>query len=539
MARGDRPAGAIEWNDRLNPILVRETRRSLRSKLFLIVFVLTLILALFVGATTLMNTASIQRLTDARLGGGSFDMGTVQFGRPFFEAVWICMLIAICGFVPFSSFFTMSAERDENTFELLSLATLRPHQIVIGKLWSLMIQAGLFYSAFLPFLVVGYLLGGLDIRAVLSAVALSALAMPTLCAVGIMLSSIPGPKAARSVLMIAFVGMIFGTCALLFALVEDSMRGRGPLTRSGALETWAILIAIFANVFLYAVAYGGALLTHEEENRSTVPRILSLVSVTGWVVFAMVVLSDAPRSRDAWQFGFTVLYFLSWPWALYVTEPERLGRRSRHRIPGNRVAALLSIPLLPGGGRGYLSLLLMTAAVLGVFTVGGLWIGDVGDSGVTWTEFRERLSALVACTAYAWVYFGLTSAFTTKLVKRFAGRVLALLLIPLTVSVSFFLPVLEGLASGSTHDLFEHAGNPLYLPLTFLNDWMDFPDRWFWLGLMIFLGVLVALLNGPRMLRGVSEVLEASAAQRQRERIARDPVEPTSQEGFRHAASGS
>ena len=529
---------AIEWNDRLNPILVRETRRSLRSRLFVIVFVLTLIVALFVGATTLMNTISIQeRLTHHS--GGTFEVGTVQFGRSFFTATWVCMLIAICGFVPFSSFFTMSAERDEGTFELLSLATLRPRQIVTGKLQSLMIQAGLFYSAFLPFLVVGYLLGGLDIRAMLSAVALSLIATPTLCAVGIMLSSVPGPKAARSVLMIVFAGMIFGTCTLLFALVEDSMRGRGPLTGSNAFETWSVVIAIFANVFLYAVAFGSALLTHDEENRSTLPRILSLVSVTGWVVFSLYVLSQAPRSGDAWRFGIVVLYFVSWPWALYVTEPERLGRRSIHRVPKNPVAALLITPLLPGGGRGFLSFMIVTLAVVVAFVVGGYWIGDVGTSGISPGEYRERIASLVSCTAYAWVFFGLTSAFTTKLVNRLAGRVLALLMIPLSVSVSFFLPVLEGLASGTSNDLFEHVGNPIYMPVAFLDDWRGFSDKWFWLGFMIFLAVLVAIVNGPRMIRGVSEVLGASAANRERERERANPAEPAPQDGFRHAAPES
>ncbi len=65
--------------------------------------------------------------------------------------------------VPFSAFRSLTVEREDKTYELLAVTTLRPRQIVTGKLVSALVQVALYVSGVLPCFGFTALLQGIDL----------------------------------------------------------------------------------------------------------------------------------------------------------------------------------------------------------------------------------------------------------------------------------------------------------------------------------------------------------------------------------------
>ena len=144
---------AAKWMERAsdfaNAILIKETRQSLKSRQFVVVFMLLL---------TASWAASMFGLV---MQGDAIEYGSA--GREFFLVFFMVLSAAVLLVVPFGAYRSLLAERDQNTFELLSITALTPRQIVWGKLLSAMVQTFMFYSAITPFIAFASLLQGFDI----------------------------------------------------------------------------------------------------------------------------------------------------------------------------------------------------------------------------------------------------------------------------------------------------------------------------------------------------------------------------------------
>ncbi|MBI3462847.1 MAG: ABC transporter permease, partial [Planctomycetes bacterium] len=112
--------------DRINPILVKETRQALKSRQFLVTFLLLLVASLLVsfGGVAIVGP----------------DLGYRSAGVGFFIAYYAVLAFAVFVVVPFGAYRSLASEQEERTFELLSITTLRPRQIVAGKLLSAVVQ---------------------------------------------------------------------------------------------------------------------------------------------------------------------------------------------------------------------------------------------------------------------------------------------------------------------------------------------------------------------------------------------------------------
>jgi ABC-type Na+ efflux pump permease subunit len=134
--------------DRANPILVKETRQALKSRQFVSTFLLLLL------ASWVASVVGIVWF------GNALEFG--QAGRTFFGVFYSVLSVAILVIVPFGAFRSLLGERDENTWELLSITALTPRQIVWGKLLSALVQVFIYYSAITPFIAFTSLLQGFD-----------------------------------------------------------------------------------------------------------------------------------------------------------------------------------------------------------------------------------------------------------------------------------------------------------------------------------------------------------------------------------------
>ena len=135
-------------SDWFNPILVKETRQALRSWQFALTFILLLVACWVV---TFGGIAVIGPSIYYAAGGG-------ELLRAYFLILSLPLLVV----VPFAAFRSLAAEREDNTYDLVSITTLRPRQIISGKLASSVVQMIMFFSAITPCLAFTYLLRGVD-----------------------------------------------------------------------------------------------------------------------------------------------------------------------------------------------------------------------------------------------------------------------------------------------------------------------------------------------------------------------------------------
>ena len=107
-----------QWSsDRLNPILVKETRQALKSRQFLITFSLLLACA---WVWTILGVAWI----------GPEIYYSAQ-GQEMFAGYYLILAFPLLVIVPFGAFRSLAGEQEERTYELLSVTTLGPRPLLV------------------------------------------------------------------------------------------------------------------------------------------------------------------------------------------------------------------------------------------------------------------------------------------------------------------------------------------------------------------------------------------------------------------------
>lgn len=485
------------WNDRLNPILVKEVRQALRGRYFKVSFWATLTVATLVGLG-MMVALGMEELSGIDGGGG----------MAFFLSIFTPLVCAVQVLVPFSAFLSMGGEWDENTYDLLVLSNLKPRQIVLGKILSAGVQSLLFYSAFGPFLVFAFLLRGIDLGALLVVLVFSMAGSLLLSCLAVAMSSFSRARFARVVLMgllaVALVwggfGMVAGAAQLI--LFPGTLHDPEFLEIVGAWLT----ITLAVTAFFFAAAC--ARLAHPEENRSTGLRVIALVIVAcglGWMTWYLGTSPKVEPILVAVCLAHTVLAVTA---LFFVTEPERLGRRVAAGVPRSQLLLALQSPFLPGGARGLL-FYLVGSVLVALWAYGyPLAFGKLGfDVG--------ELALPLVLTGYGLVFLGLPSApfgwHTGSILVRTIARIVILVFfvasILLPALIGFFLHIDDWTE-------FEHPGNVF---LVVDDIWRD---RWRIAGVvptLVVMSIVTLVLNAPRLVKAFGETDRARKARLARE----------------------
>ncbi len=185
-ARSDFPT----W---LPPMLVKELRQGLRTRGFV---------GAFVVFQLLMALMMIGTVTSASLGNEAARAATASTVNSFF---WTLLTVQLLLVTPARALGALQSEIDARTLDLLLLTRLTAWRVVVGKWASLVAQSALLLVAMLPYGIVRYFGGSVD----LVGDALTCLALLGGCAVitAIMLWASGLPKAVR---IIVPVIAIFG-----------------------------------------------------------------------------------------------------------------------------------------------------------------------------------------------------------------------------------------------------------------------------------------------------------------------------------------
>jgi hypothetical protein len=350
-------------DDWVNPIVVRELRQAVKSRLvtgalLLFVSLQVIILGIFLVARELSDTPGA---IDFRAGARMFlVLQGILLGT--------CMVL-----VPGVAGARLGAERSDTNVDLMFISSLTPRAIVWGKFLSAVILALLIFSACAPFMTFTYLLRGIDIPTILLVLGLDFLVVVGGTQLAIFLACVPVNRALKALLGIGgFVGLIqayVGTVAGTVAMVEaglnvflDSWEFWGP-----ALAITAGYLGLVGLVFVWSVA----VVSPPSANRALPVRlyVLGLWLATAAIAAAWAKEIDHCGPVFVWALLAVLLFCLQF--AISINERESWGPRVARTVPRNALLRAGAFLLYSGSAGG----VLFSAAGAGLSLLGGYaWV---------------------------------------------------------------------------------------------------------------------------------------------------------------------
>jgi hypothetical protein len=361
----------IALTERANPILVKETRQALKSRQFVVTFLVVLIgcwIVSFVGV--------------AIIGPQIYYAAS---GPSMLVAYFSILSFPLALIVPYTAFRSLAAEQEENTYDLLSITTLSSRQIVTGKLASATVQMLVYLSAVSPCIAFTFLLRGVDAVTAAVLIGLAVLGSLGLSMVSLLIGAVARVRQTQVVISVALVlglALAFGVAIVagVGVVQEGSTTLRDPIFWLIAFGVLTVYVTTFG--LLHSAA--AAQIAFVSENRSTPLRrwmMAQQACFCGWIggaAYAIGNQSDFLAGLMAVGGGCAAVYWYVMG-AMMTGEWPHLSRRVQRSLPQSTMGRALLSLFNPGPGAGYLfavaNLTTLALAALAVLGAGSLWFG--------------------------------------------------------------------------------------------------------------------------------------------------------------------
>ena len=259
-------------SDWLSPILVKELRQGMRARVFEGSFILLQVLMVI---TMLGLIVAAQ----GRASGGAGATSAI---------FWTMVAIPVLFVMPLRGSGALRGEIDAKTLELMFLTRLSAWRIVFGKWAALFAQSCLLVCAVLPYVVMRYFVGGIEVTAELQGLFAMLVTSGLLLAMTVALSSFQS-KLLRAVSFALPIGVVwFGM--VWFSSVFVSIGGVSSATG------WAKGLAFYALfaliVVLYCLELGASRIGPAAENHETRKRLLGIAVVLLGPILVMCGVDD-------------------------------------------------------------------------------------------------------------------------------------------------------------------------------------------------------------------------------------------------------
>lgn len=248
-----------DFPDRLSPMLVKELRQGLRTRSFVAVF-----LALQIILGIILLSASAASTSDSA-------------GSSISNIIFTFFSIAVLVIQPMRGISALSSEVKGNTIDMMVLTRLSAWRIVTGKWTAIVSQSALLLTTIVPYLILRYFFGGMNLFGEIMLLAMIFITSATLTAITVGLSA-SGSVILRSVL--PMIALPIAAYSMLMMMAFGG--GSGDLIELVSLGTKDS--RIFVPIYLTACTYGGffmlsigtSLIAPHAENHSTKRRLVSL-----------------------------------------------------------------------------------------------------------------------------------------------------------------------------------------------------------------------------------------------------------------------
>lgn len=208
-ATDDRPESLFDaLSDRYGAMTTKEMRQGLRRGVFVVPFILIQFLAVL---------AMAYEFSQSELETYSPYIGVMNPSLFFISGPFWMVVFVICALVmPMGGMTVMAQEMDDENYELLLMTSLSRWMVVRGKFWALWGLCLLTLASLLPYMLMRYFIGGVDVwrslLMVLSVVFCSAM----MCAAAIGSSSYRALKSQLLVFLLFVLSIIASGYAALF-----------------------------------------------------------------------------------------------------------------------------------------------------------------------------------------------------------------------------------------------------------------------------------------------------------------------------------
>lgn len=332
-------------------MLVKELRQGLRTRSFIGVF-----LALQIILGVILLSASAAATSD-------------HAGSTISNIIFIFFSIAVLVVQPMRGITSLSSEIKGNTIDMMVLTRLSAWRIVTGKWSAIVSQSALILITIIPYLILRYFFGGMNLLGEIVLLALIFITSAALTAITVGLSA-SGSVILRSV--IPMFALPVGSYILLMMMMFGFNRGGNSFADFCALDTTESRIGVsvyIASCFYFGfffLAAGTSLIAPYAENHSTLRRLIALGVTSVTVALCSVYATDP----DVLPFFLAMV--LAPIFALSLTEfgtlvPPTYLKFSRFGILGK----LGGFFLFPGWSSGvFFCTLLTLVAAVPFFTVG-------------------------------------------------------------------------------------------------------------------------------------------------------------------------
>ncbi len=352
---------------------------------------------------------------------------------------------------PYSAFYSLSTERQDRSYELLSITALGARQILSGKMCAIVLQMMVYLSAIFPCLAFTYLLRGLDIFTIVLVVTYTCLLSLALSATGLMLGAI-APLRQRHigvsvVLALILFGAFFVENVIIYQLIYFG--GLAVVSTQFWIAQW-VVASIFVNYFAIVFLAARSQLLTISENRSTALRwslVAAQLTFVVWMVF-LTVASGEPEILMGLIF-FSALFWYAC--GVYLTgEAGMLSPRVKRDLPRSILGRAYLTWFMPGPGTGYMFVLANMLAVSLLTLLPYHAIGEAMRNTATaragagmspnmafygplqkWLSTSEFLEAAAVAMCYLAIYLGI-GALIIRWLRKYVEVKLAL---PLVVNV--------------------------------------------------------------------------------------------------------
>jgi hypothetical protein len=272
-----------DWH---SPMLVKELRQGMRSRVFVSAFYFTQILMILSVAFNLAATSS-----------EDMPSGLTEFLNGLF---WFLIALPLLFLMPVRGFAALHAEIKSGTLPLVFLTHLSAWRIAAGKWAALMVQTLLLVCAVLPYVLLRYFLGGIDILDDVQKLVLLFLTSAVLTAVTVAMSPYES-KLLRALFVIAMILSVQFLAGILLAWLSMGRLGGG----GGSLLQLYVGCAIFMPAFIVlCLEIAASKIAPAAENHALRKRVLAL-GVLG-IGSALGLLGDDWKWAYAVAVGFLV-----------------------------------------------------------------------------------------------------------------------------------------------------------------------------------------------------------------------------------------
>ncbi len=261
-----------DFADWTSPVLVKELRQGLRSKLFMSAFFITQLLMI---ASVLMNLAIASAMEVAAGEAKGFSDGLF----------WFLIGLPLVLGMPMRGFTAIHSEIKDRTIELVLLSHLSSWRIALGKWTALVIQTLLLVCSVLPYVLLRYYLGGVNILADLQSLGLLFIFSCVLTAVTVAMSPYESKILRSLFVVLLFIGAWFLMGSVMVWLTVSTFYGGLP--GSTRMQPWQVyvMIAVYVPAFIIlCLEMAASRIAPAAENHSLRKRLLGVFLVAAATV---------------------------------------------------------------------------------------------------------------------------------------------------------------------------------------------------------------------------------------------------------------